>query len=204
MNFRNLLYFVFLSTLLTVVGCDLKHNTETEVLNDDGFNEHSIFNLGSTWHTQDSNAIRLKDLKGKVTVMVMIYTSCKVACPRLVADMRNIASQVPEKYLRDVQFVLVSIDPETDTPSTLKNFAHENEMEAEHWIFLQGTEYTTRELANVLSVKYEEISPMDFSHSNIISVFNPKGEMVHQQEGLGLDNAETVEKIISTLKEMKS
>ncbi|MEO5905151.1 MAG: SCO family protein [Saprospiraceae bacterium] len=166
------------------------------------FSEHSIFNLSSTWFTQDSLAIRLEDLKGKVTVLMMIYTSCKAACPRLVADMQNIASEVPDKDLSNVQFVLVSIDPESDTPSRLKNFATTNQMDADHWIFLQGTEYTTRELANVLSVKYEEISPMDFSHSNIISVFNPHGELVHQQEGLGVDNAKTIDKIISTLKEM--
>ncbi len=195
------LFLVLLSALL-FGACDRKQTAEANTLPADALNEHSIFNLESAWNTQDSSSIQLQDLKGKVTVLVMIYTSCKVACPRLVADMRNIESEIPAKYLPDVQFVLVSIDPETDTPSRLKSFAHENQMDASHWIFLQGTEYTTRELANVLSVKYEEISPMDFSHSNIISVFNPNGEMVHQQEGLGVDNAETIDIIISTLKEM--
>ena len=202
MNSRNLFFFFLLSILLMAFGCDLKQKAETEVANNETFDEHSIFNLQSTWHTQDSQSIMLQALKGKVTVMVMIYTSCKVACPRLVADMRNIESKVPEKYLPRVQFVLVSIDPETDTPIELKRFAHKNEMEEKHWIFLQGTPYTTRELANVLSVKYEEISPIDFSHSNIISVFNPNGELVHQQEGLGVDNAEVIDRILSTLKEM--
>ena len=40
---------------------------------------------------------------------------------------------------------------------------------------------------------------MDFSHSNIISVFNKEGELIHQQEGLGVNNKETVEKIIETV-----
>ena len=57
-----------------------------------------------------------------------------------------------------------------------------------------------REFANVLAVKYKEISPIDFSHSNIISVFNPEGELIHQQEGLGVDNNETIAKIIETVK----
>jgi len=201
MNFR-IKTFLFLFTYLLISNaCELKQSDDS-ALENEAIGEHSIFNLESSWNTQDSQSIRLEDLKGKVTVMVMIYTSCKVACPRLVADMRNIESDIPAKYLPDIQFVLVSIDPETDTPSRLKSFAKENEMEEDHWIFLQGSEGTTRELANVLSVKYEEISPIDFSHSNIISVFNPNGELVYQQEGLGLDNAKTIEKIISTLKEM--
>ncbi|WP_240751520.1 SCO family protein [Flagellimonas onchidii] len=166
----------------------------------DGISEESIFNLTSKWNTEEGNTIALKDLKGKTLVMVMIYTTCKAACPRLVADMRNIEKQIPEAFNKDLQYVLVSIDPKTDTPEHLKAFAKENLMDAEHWTFLQGTEKSVREFANVLAVKYKQISPMDFSHSNIISVFDPQGELVHQQEGLGVDNRETIKKIIETVK----
>ncbi|MBP9794168.1 MAG: SCO family protein, partial [Flavobacterium sp.] len=68
-----------------------------------------------------------------------------------------------------------------------------------HWTFLQGNVNTVQEFANVLAVKYKKISPMDFSHSNIISVFNKNGELVHQQEGLGVNNENTVAKIIETV-----
>ncbi len=163
--------------------------------------ENSIFHLSSTWNTQDSAQIKLRDLRGKVLVMVMIYTSCKAACPRLVADMRDIESQIPEKHLPDLNFVLISIDPATDKPGRLKRFAIANKMDAPHWIFLQGSVSDTREFANVMSVKYKEISPIDFSHSNIISVINRKGVLVFQQEGLGVNNKETIAKIIETVKQ---
>ena len=84
-------------------------------------------------------------------------------------------------------------------PERLKKFAIENYMDSKEWTFLQGTESSVREFANVLAVKYKQISPLDFSHSNIISVFNPQGELVHQQEGLGVDNKETIAKIIETV-----
>jgi protein SCO1/2 len=131
--------------------------------------------------------------------MVMIYTSCKAACPRLVADMRDIESKMPKDKLSDLNFVLVSIDPEVDNPERLKAFAKANFMDAPHWIFLQGTKSTVQEFANVLAVKYKQIAPLDFSHSNIISVFNKEGELLHQQEGLGVNNKETVDKIIETV-----
>jgi len=165
-----------------------------------GVSEESIFNLTTTWITEENETIELKDLKGKTLVMVMIYTSCKAACPRLVADMRNIEAKIPESKLKDIHFILVSIDPETDTPKRLKEFAIENFMDDNHWTFLQGTESGVREFANVLAVKYKQISPMDFSHSNIISVFNAQGELIHQQEGLGVDNKETVQTILDLTK----
>jgi len=158
--------------------------------------ELSIYNLPSTWTTQDNRDIELKSLQGDILVMVMIYTTCKAACPRLVSDMRNIEAQIPKKNKEKVKLILVSIDPETDTPTRLKTFAKENNMESEQWLFLRGSIEMTREFAAVLAVNYKKISPMDFSHSNIISVFDTNGVMAHQQEGLGVDNKETVKTIL--------
>lgn len=184
----------------TICKMDFKPVNEMpiEKIEADEISENSIFNLTTKWNTEEGETIELKNLNGKTLVLVMIYTTCKAACPRLVADMRNIERQLPKGVLPNINFVLVSIDPQTDTPEVLKAFAIENQMNETYWTFLQGTKSSVRELANVLAVKYKQISPMDFSHSNIISIFNPKGELVHQQEGLGVDNKETVAKIIET------
>ncbi|MCM4162271.1 MULTISPECIES: SCO family protein [unclassified Arenibacter] len=156
----------------------------------------SIFNLPSKWTNQNNEEIQLKAMQGDVLVMVMIYTSCKTACPRLVADMRGIEEQIPADKKDDVTLVFVSIDPETDTPQRLKEFAKENQMDTDNWVFLRGSEEDTREFSAVLAVNYKKISPMDFSHSNIISVFDQGGELAYQQEGLGVNNKETISKII--------
>lgn len=156
----------------------------------------SIYNLPSVWTTQNHEKIELKELRGDVLVMVMIYTSCQTACPRLAADMRNIEKQIPEDKKEQVTLVLVSIDPETDTPERLAAFAKENQMDSEKWVLLRGSEADTREFAAVLAVNYKRISPIDFSHSNIISVFDQEGELAYQQEGLSVSNKETVAKIV--------
>lgn len=156
----------------------------------------SVYHLPSVWTTQNNQEIELKSLRGQVLVMVMIYTSCKAACPRLVADMRDIESKIPKAYKDKVKLILVSIDPETDTPQRLQEFAKENLMEGDQWLFLRGSEADTREFAAVLAVNYKKISPLDFSHSNIISVFDENGVLQHQQEGLGVNNEETIQNII--------
>ncbi len=191
-------------TYVSNVGCpickmDLKPVGKSNKVLADEISDSSIFNLTSKWNTEEAKIIELKDLKGKTLVMVMLYTTCKAACPRLAADMRSIESKLPKQYKMDVDYILISIDPKTDTPKRLKEFAIENYMDGEQWTFLQGTESSVREFANVLAVKYKQITPLDFSHSNIISVFDPHGELVHQQEGLGVDNKETISKIIETV-----
>jgi len=170
-------------------------NKKEIVDKDKPISDLSIYNLPTKWTNQNGQDIKMVDLRGKVLVMVMIYTSCKAACPRLVADMRNIESRLPEEIKGNVELVLVSIDPETDTPKRLKDFSIANKMEGEQWLFLRSTEENTREFAAVLAVNYKKISPMDFSHSNIISVFNAEGELAYQQEGLGVNSDETIKKI---------
>lgn len=194
-------YTLLLLSVFALFSCYNTTTDETNTTNNtveatEEFDEMSIFQLPSTWKTQNNETVEFKDFQGEVLVVVMIYTSCKAACPRLVADMRNIEAKVKSEANQPVKYILVSIDPETDTPEKLKAFAIENQMDSEQWVFLQGSDENTREFANILAVKYKEISPIDFSHSNIISVFNQQGVLVHQQEGLGVDNKATVDKII--------
>lgn len=167
-----------------------KQKSEITVLPSD-----SIFHLKSSWKKQNGETVQLKDLRGKTLVVVMIYTTCKSACPRLVANMKRIEQQVSQKNLSKVSMILVSIDPATDTPERLKKFAELNDMEASHFTFLTGSEESTQEFANVLSMKYKKISPIDFSHSNIVTVFSPDGQMQFQEEGLDINTKKVAEKV---------
>jgi protein SCO1 len=185
-----LVLFIFMA-FFTFESCNKKETVTKEK----AISDLSIYNLPSKWTNQNGQNIEMKDLRGKVLVMVMIYTSCKAACPRLVADMRNIESRLPDNIKENVKLVLVSIDPEVDTPKRLKAFSIENKMEGEQWLFLRSTEENTREFAAVLAVNYKKIAPLEFSHSNIISVFNAEGELAYQQEGLGVNSDETIKKI---------
>jgi len=178
--------------LLIFISCGKNRNDEID--------QNSIFNLQSKWEQPDGTEIKLGDLKGKVLVMVMIYTSCKTACPRLTLDMKEIEAKVAHKDLEDLRYVLISIDPKNDTPEKMREFLKNNKLEDKQWLFIRSSEANTRELANVLAVKYKQISPMDFSHSNIISVFSKGGLLVYQKEGLTIDIDETVNQIKNQLK----
>ena len=191
---KNILLFLF--SVLTILSC--KENTEQTAQNKENA-DSSIFLLDSKWQNQDAKELQLKDLKGKNLVMVMIFTSCRTACPILVGDMKKIHAKIEKNKLKDTSLVLISIDPTNDTPEVLKKFAAERNMDSEPWIFLRSDEESTREFANVLAVKYKKISPIEFSHSNIISVFNRNGELVSQEEGSGI-NSDAVAKTVNELK----
>ena len=186
---------VLILIVLNICFFSCRQKTQKKNTDQSPLSELSIFNLPSEWTTHKNEDITLDSLRGNVIVLVMVYTSCKAACPRLVSDMKNIHKQLKDNNPDRLKMVLVSIDPKTDTPERLNSFAIENQIDQKPWLLLRSTEGNTRELANVLAVKYKSISPIDFSHSNIISIFNTEGELVFQQEGLALDHKTTVETI---------
>ena len=188
---KNLKYILI---LILIYGCyENKNNTNDLPSN-------SIFNLSSEWRNQNNIKLHLKDLKGKTLVVVMIYTSCQSACPILISKMKQIEQKIDRNLIKNINMVLVSIDPETDTPDHLKEFATNNNMDNPQWIFLTSNEIDTREFANVLAMKYKKISPIDFSHSNIITIFNPSGQLVTQEEGLEINSERIAEKVIEVEK----
>ena len=188
------IFLLLTSCLVLLTSCKEDKKDETPLPSD------SIFNLQTSWQNQDNETIKLNDLKGKTLVVVMIYTSCKVACPILVSNMKKIEQKINPSDLSKVSLVLVSIDPKTDTPEKLASFAKDNNMEGDQWIFLRGAEKSTQEFANVLSMKYKKISPLDFSHSNIITIFSPDGRMQSQEEGLDVKTDDIAAKVGEVVK----
>jgi protein SCO1/2 len=157
----------------------------------------SVYQLKDSWKDQNNQEINLIQLQGKVQIVAMIFTNCASACPRIMMDLKTIESKIPEANRVNVDFLLISFDTERDTPEVLKQYANDRKLNG-HWRLLHGTEGQVREMSMVLGVKYEKKADNNFAHSNVITVLNQKGEIVHQQEGLGVKSDETISKIIES------
>jgi len=149
----------------------------------------SIFMLEDTFKTQNNTNFQLSKLRGKPTVVGMIFTNCTYACPRLTSDIKNISKNMGIRK-DEVNFVLVSFDTERDNPKQLKKFANEMGLDSD-WVLLQGTEETVRTLSVMLNVQFEKDADGNFSHSNLVSVLDKEGILKYQKEGLEAEHKET-------------
>ena len=213
---KNSLYSLLLLLAVSFSGCQQelpscctkaiaspnKKNKTTVASFTGAITDHSIFNLESSWTNQQDQIIKLEKLQGKVQLVALIYTSCGYACPRTIADLNRIEKALL-KYKRDeLGVVLVTMDPDRDTPARLREFAAANHLDADRWTLLTSQPDNILELAALLNVKNKMQLNGDIAHSNIITVLNTQGEIVHQQEGLGADPDETVravEKLLSPI-----
>ena len=148
------------------------------------YTDASIYQLESVWKNQFGKEVKLSSFLGKKVVLVMFYTSCTTACPVLVNELQRLHADIPKSDLNKYHFVLVSIDPSKDTPERLKKYAEERDLNWENWALITGSKYEIAELAQILGFKYKENQSGMFTHSNLITFINAKGEIQNQSEGL--------------------
>jgi protein SCO1/2 len=160
------------------------------------FTDKSLFQVESRWTNDAGKEIRLGDLRGKVQIVTMFFATCKFACPLLVRDMQRIEAALPAVIREQTGFVLITFDPERDSPSALRQYRALHHLSPPAWNLLQGGSEDIQEIAALLGVKYKKDSNGDYAHSNVITVLNPQGEIVWQQPGLNQDAAGTVKAVV--------
>jgi protein SCO1 len=143
------------------------------------------------WLDASGEPRTLASLAGRAQVVAMVYTHCHHTCPQIVADMKRLEAELaggPE----EVGFVLVSLDPERDTPEQLRRFADGLGLAAERWTLLVGSEGGTRSLAALLNVRYRAEPDREIAHTNQLTVLDGGGHIVHQRASLAEDLALTL------------
>lgn len=159
------------------------------------FSDKSLFQTESKWTNDANQSLRLADLKGRPQVIVMFFASCQYACPILVHDLTRIETALKPELRGKVGFTLVTFDTERDTPTELAKFRATRNLSPTNWTLLHGSDDDVLELAALLGVKFKPEANGQFAHSNVITVLNGDGEIVHQLVGLGQDIAPTVNQL---------
>ncbi len=174
-----------------------KHSCCDEVESEE-ISDASVYQLESVWTDQDGKSFSLKDLEDNKIVLTMFFASCTYACPILVNDMKKIESSLSkEEVISSYSFVLISIDPERDSPAKLKKFARKNNLDLKRWKLLTSSSDNIMDLAALIGFKYKKDKNGDYSHSNLITFLNEEGEIIHQQVGLNQDITTATGKLLS-------
>ncbi len=122
----------------------------------------------------------------KIVVVDFIYTSCTTICPVTTALMAKARQRLSDVVGEDVVLVSMSIDPNTDTPARLTEFAARAKAD---WTFLTGEKRVMDEALtgmDAYATNPEDHAPMlvigDASTGEFIRVFGlPNPEIVEMR-----------------------
>lgn len=96
--------------------------------------------------TERSGAATSQDaLAGKVWIADFIFTSCRMECPLMSAEMQKLQQKFANQP--NLRLVSFSVDPVTDTPEKLRAYATKYGADAARWLFLTGERESIHTLA---------------------------------------------------------
>lgn len=115
----------------------------------------------------------LAELKGKIWVADLMFTSCAGTCPTLTQNMKSVQQAMAGDSA--VHFVSISVDPETDTPDQMGVYATKMGADLATWHFLTGPTDAVQDLA-VRGFKVGSADEPIF-HSNRFVLVDPDGHV---------------------------
>ena len=125
---------------------------------------------------QDGAEVAVDQLKEQWSLLFFGYTFCPDICPATLAQLRQLQGQLPEETRARLRMVLVSVDPNRDTPEQLKKYLAYFDAGFQG---LTGEEETLQKFANAVSIPY---IPADTSkdnytvdHSGNLVIIGPDG-----------------------------
>jgi protein SCO1/2 len=94
----------------------------------------------------DENEFNSTDvLKNKISIVNFFFTTCEGPCPSLMLNVKKILTKTE---CSDVQFISITVDPETDTSSVLKKYRETRGFEQSNWHFISMTQGDLERLLN--------------------------------------------------------
>lgn len=94
---------------------------------------------GFSFVDQDGRQVTSEDMRGAVALYTFTYTRCQTShCHELLATLQAVDRQITDDLLQGVPFqiVVVSFDPEHDTPERLRTFAKSLNVDLKRWRFV--------------------------------------------------------------------
>ncbi|WP_339525067.1 SCO family protein [Pseudomonas sp. EA_35y_Pfl2_R111] len=126
---------------------------------------------------QDGQAVAVDQLKDQWSLLFFGYTFCPDICPATLAQLRQLQGQLPPETLAKLRIVLVTVDPNRDTPEQLKKYLDYFDA---GFIGLTGEQATLQKLANGVSIPFipADTSKENYTvdHSGNLVIIGPDGK----------------------------
>lgn len=159
----------------------------------------SVYHLDAPLVDQDGNATTFSDGLGKPRIASMFYASCKFVCPLIIDTLKKTERALPESERTGFDVLLVSIDPDRDTPTALAETARKHRVATSRWHLAQASKADVRRIAAVLGIQYKPLDDGEFSHSSTLVLLDAQGRIIARSDKLGDADPEFVAALRRTL-----
>tara|TARA_B100000925_G_scaffold215095_1_gene164335 strand:+ start:360 stop:998 length:639 start_codon:yes stop_codon:yes gene_type:complete len=126
---------------------------------------------------EGSNKFSNNDLKGAWDILFLGFASCPDMCPMTMKKMAMANSSLPEEISSKVNFRMISVDPDRDTPEKMQEYASAFNP---NFSGITGDIEVIYKLATDLTLPFvpvigSDVTNYDMDHSMNLAVIDPNG-----------------------------
>ncbi|SFU18847.1 SCO family protein [Pseudomonas marincola] len=144
---------------------------------------------------QNGQPFKVSQLKDQWSLLFFGYTFCPDICPATLAELRQIRGQLPADTRDKLRIVMISVDPNRDTPEQLKKYLNYFDPQ---FMGLTAPEPVIQKLANAVSIPFipADTSKPNYTvdHSGNLVIIGPDGTQ-HGFIRAPLNNQKLVEQL---------
>ena len=138
----------------------------------------SVYRIPAQLTDSAGKDFRFAQAAGQVRLVSMFYANCGYVCPMLIEQVRRVESSLDDAGRARLRVLMISIDPERDTPEVLAALATKRKVDAARWTLARPAPADLRKLAAVLDVQYRKLDDGEFNHSSVISLIDAQGRVL--------------------------
>ena len=158
--------------------------------------------IGGPFQLTDQNGQRVTERSFGVPALLYFgFMTCPAICPTDLAKMARISRQLQQQQGITVRPIFVTIDPERDTPSKLKEYVS---YFASGFVGLTGSAQEITRITDAFHVYYKKVPSGDkpdqymMDHSTILFLLDSQGRYL-MHFGRGLDEKEIEKQVVTAL-----
>ena len=145
----------------------------------------SVLQINNTFTDQSGRNFELASRRGNTQLVAMFYTSCRYVCPLIIDSAFGVERSLDADERRKLRVLLVSLDPERDTPDALMSVVAKRHIDTKRWTLARTDDAGVRIFAALIGTRYRKLSDGDFNHTSALVLLDAEGRVLARTEKLG-------------------
>lgn len=135
----------------------------------------SLYTLGTRFVDDHGSPVELDRYRGRPAIVTMEYSNCRYICSATLARLKQLQALADRRGVT-IDFLVLSLEPDKDTPSAWTQYRAERRLDRPTWHFLSARPEDVPRLAQTLGIRYWRVEG-HLMHDFRLVRLNPVGEI---------------------------
>ena len=130
---------------------------------------------------QSGRGVTPEQFKGRVVLITAIYSTCGETCPLIIDQIKRATKAITNEERSDLTILVITLDPEHDTPQVLGRMAKAHDIKAPFFNLLSGAPAEVNSVLDRLGFARQRVPQTgSIAHANLFLLVDRQGKLAYR------------------------